>query len=331
MATTRPRFDLEGTLRAIRARTRDPRDGVYGPGSVSWQVNREVVILLGGGRAALLQLAHPYVAHAVDQHSDTPTDPVGRFRRTFEHVFAMVFGDLDTAERSARRVFAMHARIRGPIEHDVGPYAKGHRYHALDEGALLWVHATLVDSALLVYERTVGPLSRFDRARYYDESRVFASLFGVPERAMPESYERFAEYFADMLASETITVSRPCRDLARFLLQPPRPAYGPATRWYRTLTAGMLNDRLRAQLDLPWGPRERWTSEASWPLLRAAVRALPERLRYFPDYVEAVERIREPGRPEHRDGFGRLLESVALLAIQPAPDVLAREAARRAG
>jgi len=328
MAIPPPRFDLEETLRSIRARAIDPRDGVYGPGSVSWQVNREVVILLGGGRAALLQLAHPYIAHAVDQHSDTPTDPVGRFRRTFEHVFAMVFGDLDMAERSARRVHSIHKRVKGPIDEDVGPYAKGHRYSALDQGALFWVHATLVDSALHVYERTVAPLSRSDRERYYEESRVFASLFGVPESVMPESYERFAQYFADMLASSTITASRPCRELARFLLQPPRPIYGPATRWYRTLTAGMLTDRLRRELELPWGARERATFAASWPVIRGAVRALPPRLRYFPDYVEAMARIREPARAD-RDRLGRLIETAALYAIQPTREVLAREAARR--
>jgi uncharacterized protein (DUF2236 family) len=329
MVLAQPRFDLEETLRAVRVRSVDPRDGVYGPGSVSWQVNREVVILLGGGRAALLQLAHPYIAHAVDQHSDTPTDPVGRFRRTFEHVFAMVFGDLDMAERSARRVHAIHKRVKGPIDEDVGPYAKGHRYHALDQGALFWVHATLVDSALRVYESAVGPLSRFDRERYYEESRIFASLFGVPPETTPESFSRFEQYFADMLASSTITASRPCRELARFLLQPPRPVYTPLTRWYRVVTAGMLTDRLRRELELPWGSLERASHAASWPAIRGVVRALPARLRYFPDYVEAMSRIREPSG-ERRDRVGRFLEGAALTAIQPTQRVLAREAARRA-
>lgn len=330
MVIAAPRFDLEETLRSIRARTLDPRDGVYGPGSVTWQVNREVVILLGGGRAALLQLAHPYIAHAVDQHSDTPTDPIGRFRRTFENVFAMVFGDLDMAERSARRVYAIHKRVKGPIDEDVGPFSKGHRYSALDQGALFWVHATLVDSALRVYEQAVGPLSRFDRERYYEESRVFASLFGVPPETTPESFDRFEQYFSDMLASSVITASRPCRELARFLLQPPRKLYAPLTRWYRGVTAGMLTPRLRKELELPWGPLERASYAASWTAIRGAVAATPPRLRYFPDYVEAMQRIREPGGIG-RDRLGRFLETAALTAISPSRDVLAREAARRAG
>lgn len=330
MSSFATRRDLENTLRAIRARVRDPREGVFGPGSVSWQINREIVVMLGGGRAALLQLAHPYVAYAVDHHSETPTDPIGRFRRTFENVFAMVFGDLETAERSARRVHAIHQRIKGPIEEDVGPFPKGHRYHALDPAALFWVHATLVDTALLVYERAVGRLSEADRERYYDESRTFASLFGVPERIMPESWARFSEYFADMLASSTITASRPCRDLARFLLQPPRRIHAPTTRWYRALTSEMLPERLRRELNLPTGRGELTLARASWPLLRAVVRSLPPRLRFFPDYVEAMQRLEAAsGRPAN-DRAARWLEGAVLFALQPSPDVLARERARRA-
>ena len=140
--------DLERHLRYLERRMGDRRAGIYGPGTVSWEVNREGITMLGGGCAALMQLAHPWVAHAVDQHSQTRTDPVGRFQRTFGHVFAMVFGDLDHAVRSARRVHALHTTIRGAIKEDVGAFRRGDRYHANDEQALLWVHATLVDTAL---------------------------------------------------------------------------------------------------------------------------------------------------------------------------------------
>src|SRR5688500_13747227 len=133
------RRDLESRIEQLRAAVRDPRAGLYGPGSVSWKVNREGIVMLGGGRAALLQLAHPYVAHAVDQHSATRTDPLGRFQRTFLHVFGMVFGDLDQAIESARRVYRVHTRIHGPIAEDVGAFAQGHRYHANDPDALFWV------------------------------------------------------------------------------------------------------------------------------------------------------------------------------------------------
>ena len=319
------RAGLEETITRIEARTPNRQVGLYGPGSMSWTINREVMILVGGGRAALLQLAHPFVAHAVDQHSDTPTDPVGRFQRTFENVFGMVFGDLDTVLEKARRVHTIHTRIQGPIEHDVGPFKKAQRYRALDQDALVWVQATLFDTAVLVFDRVVHPLCRYEREAYYEETRVFASLFGI--RAMPESYAHFTTYMADMLASTTITFSRPGKDLARFLLQPPKPLYAPFTHAYKTLTAGMLNERLRGELGLRWGLRERAEAHAAWPVLRALHRSTPERLRYFPDYIEAMHRVQGSLAP--RDHLGRAMEAAALWAIQPSRVVLEREKARR--
>jgi uncharacterized protein (DUF2236 family) len=319
--------DLERHLARITARVEDPRAGIYGPGSVSWEVNRESIILLGGGCAALLQLAHPFVAHAVDQHSHTKTDPVGRFARTFNHVFAMVFGDLDHALTAARRVHALHTTIRGRIRENVGAYARGDRYHANDEHALLWVHATLVASALDVFERVVRRLSAPERERYYEESKLFAYLFGIPDSVLPATWADFARYYEDTIASDTIAVGAPALELRRFLFQPPTMAHTPVARWYEVFTAGLLPPKLREQLGFAYGPLERAVFERSIPLLRAAHHVLPRRLRYFPAYVEAERRL--AGKREH-DPVGRWLEQVALRSLQPSKSFWAREA-RRAG
>jgi uncharacterized protein (DUF2236 family) len=61
----------------------EERHGFFGPGSVSWQVNRESAVFLAAGRAALLQLAHPWVASALAQHSSLLHDAVGRFHPRF--------------------------------------------------------------------------------------------------------------------------------------------------------------------------------------------------------------------------------------------------------
>ena len=46
----------------------DPVAGFYGPGSITWKVNREAAIYLGGMRALLMQIAHPKVARGVAEH-----------------------------------------------------------------------------------------------------------------------------------------------------------------------------------------------------------------------------------------------------------------------
>jgi uncharacterized protein (DUF2236 family) len=75
--------DLERELNLVREAASGLVSGIFGPQSVTWHVNREAAIFLGAGRALLLQLAHPWIAAAIEQHSDTFDNPIGRFHRTF--------------------------------------------------------------------------------------------------------------------------------------------------------------------------------------------------------------------------------------------------------
>ncbi len=303
------REDLERSIEELRREVTDPDVGIYGPGSISWNVGREAALFLGGGRAALLQVAHPFVAHAVDQHSATRTDPLGRFQRTFYNVFKMVFGDLDDAIRSARRVHAVHERIVGYIAEDVGRFRDGARYAANDESALFWVHATLIDSAVMAHDLFVRPLSFDEKDRYYRESRRFARLFGIPDAVMPEGWADFADYFQTMVESDTIAVGQPARDLARFLFSAPRRTHRPIFQWARLLTAGLLPGKVREGLGLPFGRKERALFEASVAVVSRAYPRLPARLRYAPAYVKAIRRLE--GRREP-DRFGELIERLTL-------------------
>src|SRR5213083_2845213 len=151
--------DLDRLRAACRRTVIDPRRGLFGPESVVWRVNREAVALLGGGRALLLQVAHPLVAAAVAAHSRLRAEPLVRLRRTLELMLTIVFAD------AAHAMAAVH-EIEGVLDADVGRWRRGTPYDANDPMLLLWVHATLVDSALLVYRRFVAPLSREDRATY---------------------------------------------------------------------------------------------------------------------------------------------------------------------
>jgi len=86
---------LEGELNLVRASAAGPLAGIFGPLSETWRVDREAAIFLGAGRALLLQLAHPWVATAIEQHPESMADPIGRFHRTFRVMFTMVFGGLE--------------------------------------------------------------------------------------------------------------------------------------------------------------------------------------------------------------------------------------------
>jgi uncharacterized protein (DUF2236 family) len=304
------RDDLERALAGVRAAVGDPRNGIFGPSSHVWARNREAIIFLGGGRAALLQLAHPFVAQAVADHSRTREDMLGRFLRTFEHVFAMVWGDLDSAVASARRVHAIHTHIHGVVRETAGGVTAGTRYDANLPDALLWVHATLWDTSLQISELLLRPLSLAEKDAYWEETKRFAALFGIPAGMVPADWTAFRRYWDDMLVSDVITVSPTARDLAQFLLRAPAWWLGPAWQWLRVVTAHLLPERLREEFGLAFGTFERAIAETSISALRASWWLLPGSLRYLPAYREAEHRI--AGRPG-RDPVGMLLDQLVWL------------------
>src|ERR1700730_16107364 len=157
--------DLERELMMVRSAAASEPAGVFGPDSVIWRIDREAAVLLGAGRALLLQLAHPWVAAAIAQHSRSLTDPIGRFHRTFSVVFTMVFGTTDQALSAARRLHRRHTAISGTLREDAGAFAAGSPYCSNDVAALRWVHATLTDTALLAYQLVNPPMSAPHRER----------------------------------------------------------------------------------------------------------------------------------------------------------------------
>src|SRR5829696_3860644 len=138
---------LERSLDLARENAAGPVEGVFGPGSAIWHIDREAAVFIGAGRALLMQLAHPWVATAIADHSSALSDPIGRFHRTFEIVFTMVFGSLDQALETSRRLHQRHASIQGVITEAIGSHTAGSGYFANEVSALTWVHATLVDTA----------------------------------------------------------------------------------------------------------------------------------------------------------------------------------------
>jgi len=289
--------DLEAALDQVRADAAGPVAGVFGPSSVTWRIDREAVIFLGAGRALLLQLAHPWVAAAIAEHSKTFADPIGRFHRTFDIVFAMVFGSLDRALLSSRQLHRRHSMIVGEMPEAVGPFAAGSRYGANDIPSLRWVHATLVETALMAHDLVLPPLSEEERERYWTESRIFGALFGLTADDLPTDWAGFAAYTAAMTASDTLTVSPAAREIAAQIFGGARPWLRPP-RWYRALTARLLPEPLRAGFEFELGERDARSADKALKWIRRVYPRLPDRLRYVGPYQEAQARLRGGTGPD---------------------------------
>ena len=288
--------DLERELTLVRSVAAGSAAGIFGPDSMTWRIDREAAIFLGAGRALLLQLAHPWVAAAISQHSQTLTDPVGRFHRTFNLAFTMGFGTTDQAVAAARRLHRRHAEISGTLSESVGAFAAGSSYRANDVAALRWVHATLTDSALLAYQLAHPPLSIEDRERYYAEARLFGAFFGIPQTALPESWAGFAQYVDSMFKSDILAVSGAAHSIATGLFSGAATHF-PIPLWYRALTARLLPVRLRDDFGLPYGEAERRAAERALAILRHIYPLMPAALRHVAPYHEARARLAGRKRP----------------------------------
>jgi uncharacterized protein (DUF2236 family) len=288
---------LERELNWVRAAAAGGSQGVFGPRSLTWQVDRESAIFLGAGRALLLQLAHPWVAAAIDQHSGAFADPIGRFHRTFSTVFAMVFGTLDQSLNAARNLHRRHTTITGQLPWTAGPFAVGSTYSANAIPALRWVYATLIDTALVAYELVLPPLTAEQREHYYRESQLFAGLFGIPKECLPPGWGAFSDYFATMVQSETLAVSARTRNLARRLLMG-SDLWLPVPASYQDLTLALLPAPLHERFGFSFGNAQKRAVRAAVALTRRFYALLPARLRYVGPYWEAERRLAGRATPD---------------------------------
>jgi uncharacterized protein (DUF2236 family) len=244
-----------GDSRAItHARRLRSRDGYFAPESVIRRLgNTPLVPFLGGGPAVLLQVAHPLVAAGVIAHSEVGSDLWRRLVQTLRALYLIAFGTKEEAERAAEVVQAVHTRVRGCTRTQLGRFPPGTPYSASDPELMLWVHATLVQASLAVYERFVHPLSHEDQERYYQEMALVARLFGTPASVIPRSLADFREYFAAEINGETIAVTAPAKEVAAVILEARLPTplrvFVPA---HRLSTAALLPPRLRSQYGLRW-------------------------------------------------------------------------------
>jgi uncharacterized protein (DUF2236 family) len=239
-------------------------------GSVIRKVNNEPAIMFGAGRALLLQLAHPAVAQGVQDHSEFKKNPFKRLQGTLEATYAVVFGSADLATGVGRRIQWIHEFVVGP------------GYTANDPQNLLWVHATLCDTALRCYEELVEDLPQEDAETYYQEMKQVAQVFGVGLEHQPESLADFRAYMDSTVAA--IEMTDVGKDLAGFILDPSLPLglhvpFRPLLRLQRLFTLGSLPAALRAQLDVEWGAREQARYDRARRAVRRVFRSLPRPIR----------------------------------------------------
>ena len=279
----------------VAAGVSQPNDGIFGPSSISWKINRESALFLGAGRASLLQLAHPWVAAALDQHSNLRSDPLARFHNTFKVVFTTIFGTLQQALAASRSLYQLHTRIQGEMPASVGAFPAGSHYQANEVDALRWVfrHAGRKRSDCLRNRDCRLSLPRKKKRITTRAKRWRCSSEFLPT-ALPLDWAAFESYNREMWASDTLAVNPMSREMAHRVLHG-RGSWVPVPNWYRALTAAWMPDRLREAFALNYGAPEQRAAAKAIRKLPNVYRRIPTSLRYVGPYHEACARLQHRG------------------------------------
>lgn len=216
------------------------RGALYDRSSLSWRMNSQSFVLLGGPRAAILQVCDPGVAAGVADFSAYATDPFGRLERTLDAMLTISFGTPQRREAVLAGLERAHRSVQGSL-------GDGTEYSALDADRQLWVLATLTDTVIEVDRRYLGKLRPADRAAYYEESKRLAAAFGIPAALVPEDYGAFRDYVAERCA--TLQPTDESRLITRSLMAP-RVRFVPGIAWvpFNLVTTELLPRRIRRGL-----------------------------------------------------------------------------------
>ncbi|MFD9461392.1 oxygenase MpaB family protein [Streptomyces sp. NPDC060027] len=269
--------------------------GLFGPGSVTWQLHGDPMMWVAGIRALYLQALHPRAVRGVMQNSDFRNDAWGRLMRTANFVGTTTYGTTEAAERAGARVRKIH-RMLTATDPDTGE-----RYGVDEPELLLWVHCAEIDSYLHVLRRSGFHLTDAQADRYIGEHRVGARLVGLDPDRVPADRAELAAYFDRVLPE--LAAGPEARDVDDFLSRPPvHPLLVPARAllWRRVarLAYAALPPYAHALYGRPAPPQAAVTRGLR--VTGTTLRCVPARLRWQlpPKHIlSAMSRLGPGSRP----------------------------------
>lgn len=235
-------------------------EGLFGPDSIAWKVNREQVTLLAGRAAAVLQVAHPGVAKGLAKFGECKAASGACMKRAFSSIQTITFGTRRDVLEVVQPVQRMLARRRSEESDRNGLYS------VLDEDLQLWVLATLVKGAVVAYEQFVGSLSADEKEAYFQDMRVWGEFFGLSRSYGPKNWGEFESYYNYMVCGGLLGSDSRCVEMARGVLYPEISFLSKMkSRSLSFLVIEMIPARLLERLGLQ---SKRWT-KAAWAITKA--------------------------------------------------------------
>lgn len=255
-------------------------------------IGAEAILLAGGARAILLQVANPQVGQGVADHSDFASRPLDRLKATMTYVYAVVYGSAEQQVEVVRRVNQAHGPVHRAAD-TAPPAAVGAvGYNAFDPQLQLWVAATLYQTAVTVYQLVFGPLDEASADRIYQDYAILGTSLQVPHGAWPATRKQFTTYWDDQL--DSLVIGTAARRVGRDLFHPAGASWWlkmvlPSVRF---VTVGLLPAAVRADYGFTWGARRQRHFDRTVRITATVYPRLPQRLRFRlrDHYLAALDR-----------------------------------------
>jgi uncharacterized protein (DUF2236 family) len=267
--------------------------GLFGPGSVTWRVHAEPILIVAGLRALLLQSLHPRALAGVVQNSDFRTRPWHRLETTVTYVVTVNYGTTADAEKAGRNVRYIHSKLHGTDPRT------GERFPLNDPDLLRWVHVVEQESFLDVARRSGVNLTDDEADEYYREQLRAAALVGLDPATVPASQAEVAAYYEEI--QPQLATTRDTVESMLFMAVPPMPfglGWTPLRGVYTgaaALSIGLLPAWARQRYGLPGIAATDPAASLLTRLLRASLSTIPRRLIEGPIYKAAMARARAAG------------------------------------
>ena len=230
-----------------------------GPESLLWRYAGDWRSMLPGSATGVLQLMHPGIGAAIEQHSAFFDDPFDRIYRSIPQIWATIFAP--DGEQRGRALRDVHRAIKGVD-------GSGRRYHALDPDTFWWAHATFTwDIFRSVELFHLRPLRPAEAEQLYAETVTWYRRYGVSCRPVPGDYSAFRARLADICRHTLELTPAAARALSYRLADVPGHPLGPdpvstlltplVAPGAELLVVGCLPAEVRDRLDVTWGRAER--------------------------------------------------------------------------
>jgi uncharacterized protein (DUF2236 family) len=263
--------------------------------------------LLYGQRALMIGALNPIAFIGTTQRSKANDQPWKRLTRTAKLFEAVFFGTREQADRALDLTDRLHRRVRGKIPHGVGPHPAGTPYSAFDPELMLWVVAPMYDSALVLYELLVKPLSHLEREQLWQEYLQFGELFGMPREYVPGTVDELDAWWQEQFASERIFLTDYARAVGRSIAtRLPLPLWARAPMRVGThVLIGSLPPHVRDRYGFTWTPRHQLILQAITATHRGTRPLIPRPISSgscLPFYATVAQQERHNAR-EGKTGF----------------------------